>query len=171
MPNQVILPAQRLSLSDLKNSLPNQKIKKVFFQCELRSIANNNATFGIIAYAGKRNLGNKWVIGSKVSCQDDPSKPVQYFDIPIAFGNNELVDFDFTVAQKKSKKTNPNQVKQDELMSLLNRIIKSKDKEKLKNTFLLFKARLTKNPHITYDVSLDGTSAATNPSPPAPPAG
>jgi hypothetical protein len=166
MANQVVLPAQKLRLSDLSASFPNKKIKKIFFQCEIKSISGNDVTFGVIAYAGKRKPGNKWIIGKKVTCQDDPTKPIQSFGIPLAFGNNELVDFNFKIKDKKIDSKNK---KQDNLMAVINKILK--DPDKAKNTYLLLEARKTENPHIYYDVSLSGLSATTNPSPPAPPQG
>jgi len=171
MANQVILPAQKLLLSDLKASFPNKKIKKVFFQCELRSISGNDATFGVIAYAGKRNPLNKWIVGTKVNCIIDEALPAQRFDIPLAFGNNELVDFNFDSKKKKSKKTSPKNISQDKLMSAINRILKSKDKSKLLDSILYLKPKLSRNPHIYYEVTMDTSRTITNPSPPAPPEG
>lgn len=149
MPNKIFLPAQKIQLSDLAASIPGGKIKKVFFQCELRSIANNDATFGVIAYAARKNFWGTWIIGNKVNCQDDPGKPVQQFDVVpnIAFGNNELVDH--------------------RLKKML------KNKNKIMSSSLAFQAKVSQNPHITYDITLDdGTSTSvvsTNPSPPAAP--
>ena len=171
MANQVILPAQKLLLSDLKASFPNKKIKKLFLQCELKSISGNDATFGVIAYASKRNPLNKWTVGPKVTCEDDTSKPAMTFNLPLAFGNNELVDFNFDAKKKKDKKTDPKKIKQDKFMSELNRILKRKSKKDLLDTYVYIQPKITDNPHNLFDVTLDTTTATTNPSPPAPPQG
>ena len=49
MANQLLLPPQKFNYKEITDQFPatgNPK-KKVFFQAELRSLANGNATFGI----------------------------------------------------------------------------------------------------------------------------
>lgn len=171
MANQILLPAQVMSAQALVNSIPG-KIKKVFFQTEVKSISNNDMIVGIIAYAAHKNSTQKWEIGSKVTATVDNSKPVQKFSIPRAFANNEWT---VTNVSKKNKGENAKGLsirKQQALaVKMLNRIANNKDL--LKKTALTFKARGTVNPHLEYDVTIDtglGTQTAyTNPSPPAPP--
>lgn len=176
MAQKIIIPAHKVKLIDLKKSIPNGKFKKIFFQCALKEIkttgAHKEAVLSIIAYVGKRNIFQHWNVGSKVNCEVDNSVPAKEFNLadydePIGFGNNEAYDFDFTLKQKKSKKTNRKKIKQDALMHKIKKILK--DPEKSKTAFLTLKAKISANPHVTYDVSIDGTNAIANPSPPADP--
>ena len=66
MANQLLLPPQKFNYKEITDQFPatgNPK-KKVFFQAELRSLANGNATFGIVAYVSW-NVKRKWEVSSK----------------------------------------------------------------------------------------------------------
>jgi hypothetical protein len=176
MAQKIIIPAHRVKLIELKKSIPKGKFKKIFFQCALKEIringAHKEAVFSIIAYAGKRNIFQHWNVGSKVDCEIDNTVPPKEFNLgdyddPVGFGNNEAHDFNFTLIQKKSKKTDPKKIKQDILMRKIKKLLK--DPEKSKTAALLLQARLSSNLHVTYDLSIDGTAAGANPSPPADP--
>src|SRR5436190_23161292 len=104
MAQKIIIPAHTVKLIDLKNSIPNGKFKKIFFQCALTEIKNNGndreAHFTIITYVGKKNISQKWKVGKKVTCQPDLSVPPKEFNLvdydePIGFANNEYYEFDF----------------------------------------------------------------------------
>lgn len=176
MAQKIIIPAHKVKLDDLKKSIPNGKFKKIFFQCALKEIrtsgTDKQAVFSIIAYVGKRNIFQRWNVGSKVDCEIDTSVSPKEFDLadyddPIGFGNNEVYDFNFTAKQKNSKKTDPKKIKQDMLMDKIKKLLK--DPEKSKTAFLSLKAKISSNPHVTYDISIDGRGAYANPSPPADP--
>ncbi len=176
MAQKIIIPAHKIMLSDLKASIKNGKFNKLYFQCALKEIrnsgSNREAVYSIIAYAGKRNAVRHWHVGKKVNCQLDASKPAKEFNLadydePIGFGNNEVFDFNMTQKQKKAKNADPKKVQQANLMEKIKKILT--DKTKSKTAFLSFTARITKNPHVIYDVDLDGTSTTSNPSPPADP--
>ena len=173
MANQIILPAQTISAQALVDSISG-KIKKIFFQCELKSIATNDATFGVVAYAARKNSSQKWDIGSKVSATVDGTKPIKTFALPLAFGNCEWVNSNVTKKRKKeSTAAFSIRVKQAKAIKHLNKI--SKNKTVLKNTKLIFEAKKSSNPHMSFTISIDSglgnpTSAYANPSPPAPPA-
>jgi hypothetical protein len=173
MPNQIILPAQTISAQELVNSISG-KIKKIFFQCELKSIINNDATFGIIAYAANKKNPQKWDVGTKVTATIDTTKPVKTFSLPLAFGNCEWVNSNST-KKKKGEGENDFSLRVDQSVSMkyLNKV--SKNKELLKKTRLVFEAKKSSNPHISFTISIDSgignpTAANANPSPPAPPA-
>jgi len=176
MAQKIIIPAHKVRLIDLKKSIPNGKFNKIFFQCALKEIrlsgAHREAVFSIVAYAGKRNMFQRWNVGSKVDCEIDDSVPAKEFNLadydgPVGFGNNEAYDFDFTLKQKKSKKTDKQKIKQNDLMKQIKKLLK--DPEKSKTASLSLKARISSNPHVTYDISIDGRAVSLNPSPPADP--
>ena len=94
--------------------------------------------------------------------------------MPLAFGNCEWVN---TNVSKKGKKESAAaftiRTKQAKVIKQLNKI--AKNKAILKNTKLIFVAKKSSNPHISFTISIDSglgspTSAYANPSPPAPPA-
>jgi len=173
MANQLILQQQKFKLSDITKEFPstgNVK-KKVFFQTELRSLANGDATFGVIAYASWKD-GNKWVVGSKVSGIDMGTPLILPFKPPLAFANNEVILSAKVSKKKKKKKKEPRKGRWNDLLKAMRKTCK--DKKIPENAFLLFNAGISENPHLEYDVTLDlgnGNSlrAATKPSPPAPP--
>lgn len=176
MAQKIIIPAHKILIEDLKKSIKNGKFNKIYFQSALKEIRNNGnhreAVFSIIAYAGKRNVFQKWKVGTKVNCVADNSVPPKEFNLanyaePVGFGNNEVYEFDFTQKQKKSKKTDKKKVKQDLLMEKIKKLMK--DPQKSKTSFITLKAKISSNPHATYDISIDGSSATANPSPPADP--
>lgn len=178
MANKLLLPPQKFNYKEITDQFPgtgNPK-KKVFFQAELRSLAGGDATFGIIAYAAWKETG-KWVIGPKKVIGADAGVAVPIpFVPPIAFANNEVaLSFSITKKSKKAKKKNkkkePKKGRWNEFMKLARKL--SKDKKELEASTLLFETKISDNPHLQYDVTLDinGTSltVSTNPSPPAKP--
>jgi hypothetical protein len=177
MAQLIIIPAHTVKLIDIGNSIPKGKFKKLYFQCALKEIkisgADREAHFRIIVYAGKRNISQKWKLGTKVDCQPDYSVPPTIFDLadysePVGFGNNEFYEFDYSLKQKKAKNADPQKVKQSDLMKKIVKL--AKNKSTANKAFLSFEAKISKNPHVTYKVTLDdGTSANANPSPPADP--
>ena len=172
MANQILLPAQVMSAQALVNSIGGKKIKKVFFQAEAKSISNNDITMGIIAYAAHKNSSQKWEIGNKVTATVDNTKPVQKFSMPLAFGNNEWT---ITNVSKKYKGETLKGLSLRKLQAIaIKMLIKiAKNKDLLKQTVLTYKAKISNNPHLEYDITLDtGTGSQVvnaNPSPPAPP--
>jgi hypothetical protein len=178
MAGTLILPAQKFKYKDISDQFPptgNPK-KKVFFQAELRAVANSSATFGVVAYPSWKEKG-VWVIGTKVSGMDTGAVPVSVpFTDPIAFANNEVL-LSITVTKKNKKKNvkcakkNPKKGRWAHFARQVNKL--SKDKAQLAEATLLFTSSVSENPHLQYDVSLDmGTSVltvSTKPSPPASP--
>lgn len=176
MAQKIIVPAHTVKLIDLQNSIPNGKFKKIFFQCALKEIIENGsdleAHFAVIAYVGKRKITRDWKIGTKVNCTPDTTTAPKEFNLadydePIGFANNEVFDFDFTLKAMKSKTAEPIKVSQAKLMKRIKQLLK--DKQKAKTAFLTCTARISDNPHVTYDLTLEGNTAAANPSPPADP--
>ena len=99
MANQLILLPQKFKYLELTKQFPEGKfIKKVFFQCELRSLTGGNATFAIIAYPGWKESKGKWTVGTKVSGETTGAGTIIPFT-EVAFANNELL-----LAAKSSKK-------------------------------------------------------------------
>src|ERR1051326_7743529 len=120
MAQKISIPAHKGKLIDLKKSIPNGKFKKIFFQCALKEIRNSGgdreAVFSIIAYVGKRNILQHWNVGTKVDCEIDNTVPPKEFNLadysePIGFGNNETMDFGFTLKQTKLKSTDKKHLK------------------------------------------------------------
>jgi hypothetical protein len=178
MASQLILPNQKFVYNDLIKQFPttgNPK-KKVFFQAELRGISGSSATFGIVAYPSWKEAG-RWVVGNKVMGVDTGAVPqIIPFTEPIGFANNEVL-LSITVTKKdktkkvKRVKKNPRKGRWGQFARVANRF--AADKETLNKAELIFRACVSENPHLEYDVSLDlGTSTLTvqtKPSPPAPP--
>ncbi len=179
MPSQLILPPQKFRFRDITEQFPtsgNPK-KKVFFQAELRGISGGNATFGVIAYPSWKE-GNKWIVGTKVSGVDSGAEPkTEPLNVPIGFANNEIL-LSLKLSKKNKKKNrkkrsrkNPRKGRWTEFMRVARRVCK--DAKLLEESELLFEARISENPHLEYDVTMDmgGTtlSVQTKPSPPAPP--
>jgi len=173
MANQLILNPQKFNFGDLISQFPPGKFKKkIYFQSELRSLANGDATFGVIAYAAWKDKGS-WEICNKISGTDTGIAEVKTFIPPLAFANNEvLLAAKISGKKKKAKKQNKKALaKKLELMKLVKKI--SKNTKLIAGSSFLFKAKISKNPHLEYDVTLDmsGTTfeMQTNPSPPARP--
>lgn len=171
MANKIIIPAYKVSTVDLKKSIPNGRFKKLIFQCALKELKNNDAIFSVVAFAGNRSLG-KWKYGKQVDCVLDPGLPDQVFDLanypdPVSIGNNEIYQSSFTLKQKAKLGAKNKLVKQDNLMKKIHEI--SKDPVKSKTHFLTFSARI--NSPLSFDITIDNTSAATNPCPPNQPDG
>jgi hypothetical protein len=170
---QLILPPQKFRFRDITDQFPaggNPK-KKVFFQAEIRSVTGSNATFGIIAYPSWKD-GKNWVIGTKVIGIDTGGAPVTMnLNTHVAFANNEVLLSAGTKKKKNKKKKEP---KKGRWSSFEKMVKKScKDPKQLESAELIFNSRISANPHLEYDVTMDfGTSTlmvSTNPSPPAPP--
>ena len=151
MANQIILNPQKFNFGDLISQFPSGKFKKkVFFQSELRSLANGDATFGVIAYAAWKGKG-KWDIGTKISGTDTGISDIKPFTPPLAFANNELLlAAKFSRKKKKGKKKNKGteqsssaQLKKVEFLQLVKKI--SKDKKLIAKTFFLFKAGISRS--------------------------
>jgi len=82
MANQVILTGTKKCNSwTTKISSQTKESKKVFSNVSLIDF-RYDATFGVIAYAGKRNIGNKWNV-EQVTCEDDSFKTVQSLAWPL----------------------------------------------------------------------------------------
>ncbi len=178
MANQIILHPQQFNLSELLSQFPAGKfMKKIFFQSELRSLENGDAAFGVIAYPAWKKK-NKWMIGPKINGTDIGMPDVQPFTPPLAFGNNELLLVsDLSKKQRKKikkegKKDSP-EAKKAEWQRWIRKILK--DKKLAEKSLFLFHGRISENPHLEYNVTLqtDETtlSMVANPSPPAPPQG
>ena len=174
MANQLILNPQKFNFGDLISQFPHGKYKKkIFFQSELRSLSNGDATFGVIAYPAWKGKG-KWTIGTKITGMDTGIAEIKPFTPPLAFANNEvLMATKISRKTKKSKKKNKEKTyaTRRELLEAVKKI--SKDKKLIGKSSFLFNAKISANPHLEYNVTLDmgGTtlSMQTNPSPPARP--
>jgi hypothetical protein len=175
MANQLILPPQKFVYKQITDQFPQtgNPRKKVFFQAELRSLANGDATFGIVAYPAWR-VANKWVVGEKVSGTDTGAPPkIEPFTEPLAFANNEVfLSLSLsTKDRKKKKKKNPKKGRWSALMKMARKACK--DPKSAETATLLFETKISENPHLEYSVTLDieGTLVKVNtkPSPPAPP--
>jgi hypothetical protein len=181
MANQIILPPQKFKFADLINQFPSSRklIKKVFFQAELRSLANDNASFAVIAYPGWKTARGKWVIGKKIEGEITGEGKHIPFVSPLAFANNELLLAATPLKKEKKSKKKDKKCKEDDFkkspghkfLQLVKKI--SKDKKLIQKSFFLFESRISENPHIEYDVTLnaDGVTlnVSTKPSPPARP--
>jgi len=172
MANQLILQQQKFKLADITSEFPatGSVKKKVFFQTELRSLTNGDATFGVIAYASWKD-GNRWVVGKKIAGIDTGTPVILPFTPPLAFANNEVI-LAVKAAKKKKKKKDPRKGRWNNLLKAIRKTCK--DKKVPEKAFILFNAGISENPHLEYDVTFDlgnGNSlkAATKPSPPAPP--
>lgn len=171
MANKIIIPAHRVDTTVIKKSISNGKFNKIIFQCALKELKNNDAIFTVVAFAAKRKLG-KWHYGKQVDCVLDPSKPDNVFDLgnytdPISIGNNEIYQSNFTLKQKKALGANNKLVKQDNLMRKIQSIIRKPKDEK--SRFLSFTAKI--NSPLSFDITIDNTTASTNPCPPNQPDG
>jgi hypothetical protein len=169
MANQLILPPQKFSYKDITDQFPStgSPKKKVFFQAELRSLAGGDARFGVIAYPSWKD-GNKWVVGTKVSGVDHGDPVTIPFAGLLGFANNEVL---LSLAKKKKKE--PRKGRWNTLMKQVQQSCKKYKQVSKEDIELIFKAKISENPHLEYDVTLDlgGTTlaVATKPSPPAPP--
>lgn len=177
MANQIILLPQKFKFSELTNQFPStgKLVKKVFFQAELRSLANGNASFAIIGYPAWKVANGKWTIGKKVMGETTGEGNTIPFIPPLAFANNELILGSKSAKKaKKKKKCKEDEIKmtpEKKLLLLVKKI--SKDKTLAEKSFFHFEARISENPHIEYEVTLDvggqTLNVSTKPSPPARP--
>lgn len=182
MANTIILPRQRVNFSRLTNQFPDPlpPRRKLIFQCELRSLSDGDARFGVIGYpAWRQGANQKWEIGDKVVGVDidfPPAQPDEIFpvDPPLAFGNIEIP------LTRQSGMPISKGIKdeiQEKFFAFLDEYekknIESKKKKiTLADEFLIFKPNPFPNPHSDYDVTVEsnGFEAPSNPSPPADPA-
>jgi len=169
---KIILLSQRVTKDELLDSIKGKKIGKIFFQCVLRSIKDYTAVFGLVAYAAKKEKSGikKWNVGSPVYCKDGPSGDNREFDLPdphdepIAFGNMEVqlsIEFSFTdLYDDVNKKIEKEADEMKKLIMMLNQLPKGKG--------LLLSGSISKNPHVDYTVTIEGTTsgAQANPCPP-----
>ena len=173
MANQIIFPSQTIPAKELVRSLKG-KIKKIFFQCELVSVSNNDIMCRIIAYAAHRNLFQQWVVGKKVTAVVDTSKPVKALSLPIALANCEWSKTNVHV--KKSGESNAAYNQRKQQTEGIKKIHQLSDSPSLLNNVKFsFKAGKSSNPHLEYSITLDSGDGTTytsdaKPSPPAPPA-
>ena len=165
--NQIILkPQQMTALQYLKIKTPPGgggvgTFKKIFFQCQLRTYINGDPVFGLVAYAGF--LGPKR-IGPEFPLSDVPGGQDVIDDtLPLAFGNLEIIHPTGDTISKQDKK------EQGYLQKKIDELIKTEKEEALDKMILTFAPKISKNPHVYYDVTIGTTTEATNPSPPAPP--
>lgn len=176
MADKILLPQQKISFNDLLKQIPAHgfPFQKLIFQCELRSLTNGDATFGIIGYPAWRNGQNKpWNIGKKVIGEDiKEAGPEETFSLEpnTAFGNIEIsLSKHALVYDQKEIKYESNQDVIEKFIKIVQDL--SDKKISLVDYYLTFKPKLYTNPHSDYKVTLDpgGFPAATNPSPPADP--
>ena len=155
MANKIILPTYKMAAATFISTLKKKSVKrKLIFQCKLKSISRNNATFGLTCYEMTK-LNRRWKTGKKLFMEIDTTKPESNFAPPLIFGNNELVP---GIGGKK----HPGSIYK-KLRAL------AASKKSVKGIDLIFTPKKTKNPHVYYDVIIGTTSELTNPSPPANP--
>ena len=152
MAQKIIIPAHTVLLTALQDAAPNGKMKKIFFQCVLKEIRTNGndleAHFGIIAYPARNPLFGGWTAPNRVECVADYSQPFQ-FDLAnypgsIGFANKEL----------------------KQLMNEIKAILRDGNRP---NAMLILTPKISANPHVSLDATLDGNFEGLNPSPPADP--
>lgn len=186
---EIKLPQQVIKVADLDSQFPAQgfKTRKIFFQCELRRVEDNgDVVFGIIAYSAWRRNNNDripWNIGTVPARGEDVpggfvvSHPVDNGNPDparrhVAFGNNEIqweyhprfanASEEKTYKQKDDEKE---RILETDFHNQLRKILGNKDL--LAKSTLIFKAKISENPHVTYTVTLDsGETEVANPCPP-----
>jgi hypothetical protein len=172
MANQIIFPSQTISVKDLVKSL-NGSIKKIFFQCELVSVTNNDIMCRVVAYAAHRNVFQQWIIGRKVSAVIDPAGPVKSISLPLALGNCEWTKTNASIKRSGESNAEYKERKmQAEAIKKIHRM--ANDNATLKNASFSFKAGKSSNPHLDYTITLDSGDGSmytsdAKPSPPAAP--
>jgi hypothetical protein len=167
---KIKLPPQSIDLLALVSQFPGPPFNntKFFFQLELREVTFwGNLIFGVIAYPAWRK-GNspreRWIIGSKVTGSDTGAPDIVPVDpLGVAFGNNEILLW------HPEKGISEQEAQHEKFIYLYNKIIENKELL-AKSVLTTGNVRLSKNPHLYYDVTLSsgGTSetALTNPCPP-----
>ena len=161
MANKIILPVYKMAVSVFINTFKKGGQRKKFvFQCELKNISNNDATFGLVAYPANKKNG-KWEFDSPIKLVEDTSKPPYIFIPPIIFGNNELVPKTKPLGGAVAK------YKAGSIYRKLRAMARSK--KTLKGLELIFTPKISKNPHVYYEVAIGTSVEAANPSPPANP--
>ena len=116
------------------------------------------------------------MVGTKVTGTDATGTPGMVpLTTPLGFANNELVlKKDFSGEKKKKKKKKKKDPRKGRWAAFMKMAKKNcKDPIMLQDATFLFEAKISENPHLEYDVTLDmgGTTVrfSTNPSPPAVP--
>ena|SRR5688572_21462730 len=161
MANKIILPVYKMSATAFVKSLTSKGLKKKFvFQCELIGITSNNARFGLVGYPASKLVG-KWKYGAPLRLKADDSEDPYEFDPPLIFGNNELVPKNTPVGGAVAKYT----------AGVIYRKLRAlaRYKKSLDGIELVFTPKKSKNPHVYYEVTIDASLEAANPSPPADP--
>ena len=170
---KIKLPPQSIDLLALVSQFPGPPFNntKFYFQLELRKVTFwGNLIFGVIAYPAWRKGASpreRWIIGNKVTGVDTGApETVILVDPPeIAFGNNEILLWPL----HQEKGPNDQEAQHEKFIYLYNKIIENKELL-AKGVLTTGNARLSKNPHIDYEVTLSsgGTSETefTNPCPP-----
>lgn len=178
MANKIVLPPQTVNFDLLYIQFPplGSSRRKLIFQSVLKSLAGNNAYFGLVGYPlWRNNAAHPWQTGTAVPTTDSrPPEPNDEYDPPLTFGNIEvpLSRHALEIADKDKKIDKEKEAAFDQFLAFLKKITENADL--LKQSKLEFKeSKITSNPHADYDVTLvsGGTSqpAVTNPSPPADP--
>lgn len=175
----ILLPPQLINLLDLTSQFPGPpyNVTKFVFQCELREVTTEgNVVFGVIAYPlWKRGNSprEQWRVGKKVRGLTMPGQP-QSFPINsgnpndpfTAFGNNEILHWQIQSDDKEQygKKKEQNL----KFLSLLD--VTLKDKSMAEKSTLSFKAYVSENPHLSFDITLSTpTGSDTELADPCPP--
>jgi len=164
MANKIILNQQTFSFQELADKLPqDEKKTKIFFQAELQSLENGDARFGINAYVACWENG-RWNVCEPVRGRENGAGNTLEFT-PFSLGNNELV---LATGKKKKKNKKKKKKESQEFRELFRKVVS--DPELAKIAVFHCSTGISKNPHLTYDVTLEagGSSARTitNPSPP-----
>jgi len=152
MAQKIIIPAHTVLLTDLQNAAPNGKIKKISFQCVIKEIRNNGvhleALLGLIAYPSYKPFLGSWTSGAKVDCVPDYTQTFEFdlanYPEPIGFANKEL----------------------HQLINKIKEVLRDGGRP---NAALVLTPTISANPHIALNATLDTSTEALNPSPPADP--
>jgi hypothetical protein len=160
MANKINLPVYKMTATEFVSSFKKKGLKKKFvFQCELLSIKENDAAFGLVGYAASKTLG-KWKYSNPIRLTQVEGKSYQ-FSPPLIFGNNELVPKKTPVSGAVAK------YNAGSIYRKLRALARSK--KSLKEFELIFTPKISKNPHVYYEVTIGSSTEAANPSPPADP--
>ena len=120
MANKINLPVYKMTATEFVSSFKKKGLKKKFvFRCELLSIKENDAAFGLVGYAASKTLG-KWKYGKPIRLTQVEGKSYQ-FSLPLIFGNNELVPKRTPVVEQ-SPNIKPDQLQEIESLSPFQKI-------------------------------------------------
>lgn len=167
--NQIVLHSQTFRFNDIVDQFPADRLKKkIFFQAELSGLDLGSASFQIIAYPAWR-LKGEWVVGPKVVASESGNGSVIPFKEPLGFANNELPLAGYK--KKKGKLGKKEKKAFDDFAKFFKKV--ASDPKMAARAIFRCHTRVSKNPHLEYEVTLeaDGTAVmiSTNPSPPARP--